>query len=97
MSINEKRDMDVQRQSWYFIRELNADLYYQSYVLLVKIYMSLCQITKSVEVDSATAVQSMVKYIEIANVFGVMAEMKDQYLEPSACLKDLKFDSERPQ
>jgi hypothetical protein len=33
------------------IRELNSDPDYQSYVLLVKIYMSLCQINKSVEVD----------------------------------------------
>ena len=30
---------------------LNSDPDYQSYVLLVKIYMSLCNINKSVEVD----------------------------------------------
>ena len=30
---------------------LNGDSDYQEYVLLCKIYMSLCQINKSVEVD----------------------------------------------
>ena len=30
---------------------MNSDPDYQSYVILVKIYMSLCQINKSVEVD----------------------------------------------
>ena len=33
------------------IRMLNADPAYQEYVLLCKVYMSLCQINKSVEVD----------------------------------------------
>jgi hypothetical protein len=141
------KDFPLHSRQFKLIRELNADPYYQSYVLLVKIYLSLCQINKSVEVDyykvhcdeefriiipnnfskttndyldevtkrytfserdgimmyddlpvfdlcphqpeinlykvrfdSATAVQSMVKYIEIANVFRVIDETKDRYL-----------------
>eukprot|EP00536_Pseudo-nitzschia_multiseries_P000059 jgi/Psemu1/321429/estExt_fgenesh1_pg.C_20043 len=45
------KDFNVQSAQFKLIRELNSDPDYQSYVLLVKIYMSLCQINKSVEVD----------------------------------------------
>ena len=45
------KDFRVQSQQFKLIRMLNADPDYQSYVLLCKIYMSLCQINKSVEVD----------------------------------------------
>lgn len=45
------KDFSVQSQQFKLIRMLNSDPDYQSYVLLVKIYMSLCQINKSVEVD----------------------------------------------
>ena len=140
------KDFPVHSNQFKLIRMLNADPDYQSYVLMCKIYMSLCQINKSVEVDyykvhcdgefriiipqnyskttndyldevtkrytfseqqgimiyddlpvfdlrpqqpeinlyrvrfdSATAVQSMVKYIEIANAFHVVGS-GDQYL-----------------
>jgi hypothetical protein len=45
------KDFNVQSNQFKLIRELNSDPDYQSYVILVKIYMSLCQINKSVEVD----------------------------------------------
>ena len=45
------KDLNIQSNQFKLIRELNSDPDYQSYVLLVKIYMSLCQINKSVEVD----------------------------------------------
>ena len=45
------KNFNVQSKQFKVIRELNSDPDYQSYVLLVKIYMSLCQINKSVEVD----------------------------------------------
>jgi len=45
------KDFKVQSRQFKLIRMLNADPDYQSYVLLCKIYMSLCQINKSVEVD----------------------------------------------
>jgi len=138
---------NVQSNQFKLIRELNSDPDYQSYVILVKIYMSLCQINKSVEVDylkvmingefrivipnnyskatseyleettkhytfseregkmtyddlpvfdlrphqpeinlyrvrldPATKRQSMVKYIEITNVFRILDDTKEQYL-----------------
>lgn len=141
------KNFNVHGPQFKLIRALNADPDYQSYVLLVKIYMSLCQINKSVEVDyykvtvdddyriiipanfskstsdyldeiterytwgerdgimihddlpvfdlrphqpeihlyrvrfdSATEVQSMVKYVEISNVFRVLDERREQYL-----------------
>lgn len=141
------KNFPIHSKQFQLIRMLNADPDYQSYVLLCKIYMSLCQINKSVEVDyykvrcdsefriiiprnfskttseylgeitkhytfsecngimiydelpvfdlrphqpeinlhkvrfdSATNVQSMVKYIEIANVFRVLDETQEQYL-----------------
>lgn len=43
--------MDIRSHQFKLIRVLNSDPDYQSYVLLVKIYMSLCNINKSVEVD----------------------------------------------
>jgi len=140
------KDFPVISNQFKLIRLLNGDPDYQSYLLLCKIYMSLCQINKSVEVDyykvycngefriiipqnfskttsdyldvvtthytfsehdgvmiydgmsvfdlrpqqpeinlhrvrfeSATAIQSMVKYIEIANVFRV-ADSEERYL-----------------
>jgi len=45
------KDFPVQSRQFQLIRILNSDPDYQRYVLLVKIYMSLCQINKSVEVD----------------------------------------------
>uniref|UniRef100_A0A7S1C0Z4 Uncharacterized protein n=1 Tax=Corethron hystrix TaxID=216773 RepID=A0A7S1C0Z4_9STRA len=45
------KDVSLQSAQFKLIRALNSDPDYQSYVLLVKIYMSLCQINKSVEVD----------------------------------------------
>lgn len=45
------KDFPVNSKQFQLIRILNADPDYQSYVLLVKIYMSLCQINRSVEVD----------------------------------------------
>lgn len=45
------KDFPVNSKQFQLIRTLNADPDYQSYVLLVKIYMSLCQINRSVEVD----------------------------------------------
>lgn len=45
------KDFDVNSPEFKIIRMLNSDPDYQSYVLLCKIYMSLCQINKSVEVD----------------------------------------------
>lgn len=45
------KDFKVQSRQFKMVRMLNADPDYQSYVLLCKIYMSLCQINKSVEVD----------------------------------------------
>ena len=41
----------VQSRQFELIRELNADPAYHPYVLLVKVYMSLCNINKSAEVD----------------------------------------------
>lgn len=45
------KNFPVHSDQFKLIRMLNADPDYQSYVLLCKIYMSLCQINKSVEVD----------------------------------------------
>lgn len=45
------KNFNVQSKQFKLIQELNSDPDYQSYVILVKIYMSLCQINKSVEVD----------------------------------------------
>jgi hypothetical protein len=45
------KDFPVVSKQFRMIRLLNADPDYQSYVLLCKIYMSLCQINRSVEVD----------------------------------------------
>jgi hypothetical protein len=45
------KGFSVQSKEFKLIRLLNSDPDYQSYVLLVKIYMSLCQINRSSEVD----------------------------------------------
>eukprot|EP00957_Ditylum_brightwellii_P018422 1386115-Ditylum_brightwellii.AAC.1 len=45
------KDFPVSSRQFQIIRMLNADPDYQEYILLVKIYMSLCQINKSIEVD----------------------------------------------
>ena len=45
------KDFSVQSRQFKLIRALNSDPDYQSYVLMCKIYLSLCQINKSVEVD----------------------------------------------
>lgn len=45
------KNLDLRSNQFKLIRMLNSDPDYQSYVLLVKIYMSLCNINKSVEVD----------------------------------------------
>jgi len=45
------KNFPVASQQFKLIRTLNSDPDYQSYVVLCKIYMSLCQINKSVEVD----------------------------------------------
>jgi hypothetical protein len=45
------KDFNIQSKQFKLIRELNGDPDYQSYVLLVKIYMSLTNLNKSVEVD----------------------------------------------
>ena len=45
------KGLDIRSPQFKLIRVLNSDPDYQSYVLLVKIYMSLCNINKSVEVD----------------------------------------------
>ena len=41
----------VSSKTFELIRQLNADPVYHQYLLLCKIYISLCQINKSVEVD----------------------------------------------
>ncbi len=141
------KDFSVQSKQFKLIQELNADPVYQSYVLTVKAYVSLCQINKSVEVDyykvrldeefrivipnnfskttsdyleevttrytfsekdgimlyddipvfdlrphqpeidlykirfdASTAVQSMVKYVEISNVLRVSEDESEKYL-----------------
>jgi len=45
------KNFSVQSKQFELVRELNADPAYSSYVLLTKIYMSLCNINKSTEVD----------------------------------------------
>lgn len=45
------KNFDIHSNQFKLISMLNADSDYQEYVLLVKIYMSLCSINKSVEVD----------------------------------------------
>lgn len=45
------KDFSVQSRQFKLIRSLNTDPDYQSYLLMCKIYLSLCQINKSVEVD----------------------------------------------
>ena len=45
------KDFNVHSNEFALIRELMADPAYNPYVLLVKIYVSLCQINKSTEVD----------------------------------------------
>ena len=45
------KNFDMHSQQYKLISMMNADSDYQEYVLLVKIYMSLCSINKSVEVD----------------------------------------------
>ena len=46
------KNFDVRSKQFELIRQLNADpAGYHPYVLLCKVYMSLCQINKSVEVD----------------------------------------------
>lgn len=45
------KNFSTQSKQFKLIRQLNSDPDYQSYVLLVKIYMSLCQINRSSEVD----------------------------------------------
>lgn len=45
------KGIDIRSKQAKLIRLLNADPDYQSYVLLCKIYMSLCQINRSTEVD----------------------------------------------
>ena len=45
------KDFDVYSRQFELIQLLNGDPAYQQYVLLCKVYMSLCQINKSVEVD----------------------------------------------
>lgn len=45
------KGFNTRSRQFQLIRDLNADPDYQSYVLLVKIYLSLCSINKSVEVD----------------------------------------------
>ena len=45
------KNFPIQSTQFKLIQMLNRDSDYQEYVLLCKIYMSLCQINKSVEVD----------------------------------------------
>lgn len=45
------KNFDLHSNQFKLIQMLNGDPDYQEYVLLCKIYMSLCQINKSVEVD----------------------------------------------
>jgi hypothetical protein len=45
------KNFDTNSSQFKLISMLNADSDYQEYILLVKIYMSLCSINKSVEVD----------------------------------------------
>jgi hypothetical protein len=45
------KNFNVKSKEYAIIRELSADPIYHQYVLLCKIYMSLCQINKSAEVD----------------------------------------------
>lgn len=45
------KGVSVQSRQFKLIRMLNSDPDYQSYVLFCKIYMSLCQINRSTEVD----------------------------------------------
>jgi hypothetical protein len=47
--VNKK--FSVHSKTFELIRMLNADPVYHQYLLLCKIYISLCQINKSVEVD----------------------------------------------
>ena len=45
------KNFSVGSKEWKLIQEMNTDPQYHQYLLLVKIYVSLCQINKSVEVD----------------------------------------------
>jgi hypothetical protein len=45
------KHFNVRSKEFELIQALSSDPSYHSYVLLVKVYMSLCQINKSVEVD----------------------------------------------
>ena len=45
------KNLSVRSKTFEVIRDLNADPAYQQYVLMCKVYVSLCQINKSVEVD----------------------------------------------
>ena len=45
------KDFPVSSRQFRLIRSLNSDPDFQSYVLLCKVYMSLCQINKNVEMD----------------------------------------------
>jgi len=45
------KNFSIHSKEFELIRQLNADPVYHRYLLLVKIYVSLCQINKSVEVD----------------------------------------------
>lgn len=45
------KNFNVHSKEFELIRQLNADPAYQKYLLLCKIYVSLCQINRSVEVD----------------------------------------------
>ena len=45
------KNLSVRSKTFEVIRDLNADPAYQQYLLMCKVYISLCQINKSVEVD----------------------------------------------
>ena len=45
------KNLSVRSKTFEIIRDLNADPAYHQYLLMCKVYISLCQINKSVEVD----------------------------------------------
>ncbi len=45
------KNLSARSETFELIRDLNADPAYLQYVLMCKVYISLCQINKSVEVD----------------------------------------------
>jgi hypothetical protein len=72
------KNFPIHSPQFKLIQMLNADSDYQEYVLLCKIYMSLCQINKSVEVDYYKLKMSGVFHIVIPHNY---SKVTSEYLE----------------